>query len=432
MRIVCLLLALAALPTYGQTTPADLQLEVLATGLSSPLGARHAGDGSGRLFIIERCGSVRVFSNGVLLATPLLTITVPCGFERGLLGLAFHPEYDGVSERRFYVAYTAPGPGSGTSENQGIAEFQTLNGNPNLADLNTRREIISIPDLAGNHNGGDISFGPDGYLYWAMGDGGEQNDFFDVAQNLWRQTISGNEYFLLGKIIRIDPTQTTPSSSAEMCASQVGQAANYAIPPDNPFVGTSETCDEIAHFGLRNPYRVSFDRETGQLFVADVGQLTWEEISIVEPGDLGRNFGWRCFEAQTPFNGTGLCNPTPNNVLQPVTSYRHTGGRCAVTGGYRYRGPITVFQGTYIYADYCTGEIMFAINDAGNWTPGLDDVNVWLDPDYNVAGFGEDESGNVYVLDFSGRLLRFESKSSGDRLFDDDFEDLAGPITETN
>ena len=425
MRIILCLAALVALPfnaLHAQTTPADLELTEVVTGLSSPVGARHAGDGSGRLFIIERCGTIRLVKNGALEPTPFVTVAGPCGFERGLLGLAFHPDYDGVSERRFYVAYTLSS-GSGASEDQGIAEFQTTVGNPDVADVSTRREIISVPDIAGNHNGGDIAFGPDGMLYWSMGDGGPQNDPNEFAQNLWRKTVSGNEYYLLGKIIRIDPTQNTASATAEMCASTAGQPANYAIPPDNPFLGSSNTCDEIGHYGMRNPFRISFDSETGQLFVADVGQGAWEEVSVIEPGDLGRNLGWRCFEAQNPNSGSGACNPTPANILQPITSYQHLSGRCSISGGYRYRGPITIFRGTYIYADFCTGEIMFTIDSGGgNWTPGQNALNVWFNAPYSIAGFGEDEDGNVYVLDFSGRLLRFDSKSASDFVFNNGFE----------
>lgn len=324
------------------------------------------------------------------------------------------------------MAFTVRGGGGGSSEDQGIDEFQTMTGNPDIADDSTRRAIIRVPDIAANHNGGDIAFGPDGFLYWSMGDGGPQNDPNEFAQNLWRKTVGGRSYYLLGKIIRIDPTQTTASATSEMCASTAGQPANYAIPADNPFLGSSTTCDEIVHFGLRNPFRMSFDSETGQLFIADVGQGSWEEVSVVEPGDLGRNFGWRCFEAQNPNSSTGDCNPTPANILQPITSYSHSSPfRCSISGGFRYRGPINQFRGTYIYADFCRGDIMFATdNGNGTWSPGLDAANVWMDTSFGIAGFAEDEAGNVYVLDFdAGRLLRFDSDSAGEFVFEDGFED---------
>ena len=246
-RTLLLSILLIAGSATAQTPPADLALtQVIAPGvLSQPLAVRHAGDGSGRLFIVQKTGSIRLFKDGALVVTPFLTLSVATSSEQGLLGLAFHPDYDGVNERRFYVTYTSTTAGNP----QRIAEFQTTVGDPDVADVATRREVIEVLDLAGNHNGGDIQFAPDGTLYWSMGDGGPQGDPNGFAQCRWKKPADGNpancapgggtNYFLLGKIIRIDPTQTTASATAEMCAATEGQPAGYRIPADNPYVGSS-------------------------------------------------------------------------------------------------------------------------------------------------------------------------------------------------
>lgn len=422
LRHLLLVALFVAAGASAQTPPPDLTLtEIVAPGqLTQPLAVRHAGDGSGRLFIVQKNGTIRLFKDGALAATPFLTMSVCTSSEQGLLGLAFHPDYDGVNERRFYVAYTesvatcnaAPFPP------QRVAEFQTTLGNPDIADVSTRREVISVLDLRDNHNGGDLQFAPDGTLYWSMGDGGPQNDPNGFAQCRWKKPADGNpancapgagtNYFLLGKIIRIDPTQTTASATAEMCAATEGQPAGYRIPADNPFVGSSNTCDEIVHYGMRNPWRISFDRETGELLIADVGQGTWEETSVIPAGALGRNLGWRCYEGTEPY-GSPRCNEIWRDGLEsapwvvfPFQTYQHVSGRCSITGGYRYRGPIVSMRGIYISGDYCTGEIYFSTrNPDGSWSPALTQLNIWQNTPYSIAGFGEDEAGNVYVTNLS-------------------------------
>ena len=222
-RLLTLMLVSMCGVAWAQTPPDDLALaEVAPPGsFNAPLAVRHAPDGSGRVFVVQKGGEIGVIRDGVLLDDPLLDIAVNTNSESGLLGLAFHPDYDGTGERRFYVSYTRTTPGAP----QAIAEFRTLAGNPDVVEPGSRREVIEVPDLAGNHNGGDIAFGPDGYLYWSMGDGGPQNDPNGFAQCLWKKPADGNpsncapgegtEYYLLGKILRIDPTQTTASATAE-------------------------------------------------------------------------------------------------------------------------------------------------------------------------------------------------------------------------
>lgn len=432
LRHLLLVALFVAAGVSAQTPPPDLTLtEIVAPGqLTQPLAVRHAGDGSGRLFIVQKNGVIRLYKNGALVATPFLSISVATSSEQGLLGLAFHPNYDGTTERRFYVAYTS----TESANPQRIAEFQTTAGDPDTADVSTRREVIRVLDLAGNHNGGDIVFGPDGFLYWSMGDGGPQGDPNGFAQCLWKKPADGNpancspgagtNYFLLGKIIRIDPTQTTASATAEMCAATEGQPAGYRIPADNPFVGSSNTCDEIVHYGMRNPWRISFDRVTGDLFIADVGQNTWEEATFIPAGSKGVNLGWKCFEGTTTFYTSAPCNVPLVGYQPPFQTYQHVSSRCSVSGGHRYRGPIGAFRGTYINADYCTGEIFFSTrNSDGTWSPALTQVNVWQNTPYSIAGLGEDEAGNVYVNNITGGgVYVFTSASDNSAVFEHGFE----------
>lgn len=403
----------------AQTIPADLRLTSLGlSGLSQPLSIRHAGDGSNRLFVVEKTGSIRVIVGGVLQATPFLTIPVTTSSESGLLGLAFHPNFR--NNGRFYVAYTKPSgqPALGVTPDQAIAEFQVSAGNPNVADPATRREIIAVPDLAGNHNGGDIHFGPDGFLYWAMGDGGPQNDPNEFAQRLGRHTVSSREYYLLGKILRIDIDNGTANPPANQCAAR-GQPANYAIPPTNPFVANPDACAEIWHYGLRNPWRFSFDRLTGRMWIGDVGQSAREEINRVEAGAVGINFGWRCREGFNANSSTGLCAGI-TGLTDPVADYNRTTGQ-SVTGGYMYRGPITPLRGIYIYADYGSQRIfMHRPGDDGTRTP----FEWTRNANGNWVSFGEDEVGNLYVVDIGGaQVYRFESPSTPtDTVFSNGFE----------
>jgi glucose/arabinose dehydrogenase len=293
---------------------------VVTTGLSSPLFVGHAGDGSNRLFILEQVGVVKVLQPGSSTPTVFLDIQtrIVAGGEQGLLGLAFHPGY--ASNGRFFVYYTRAGDGTLV-----IAEYN-VSPDPNVADP-TETVILTIPHPTNtNHNGGMLAFGPDGYLYVAVGDGGSANDPPDNAQNI---------DLLLGKILRIDVD---------------APGVLYASPPTNPFFGATPGRDEIFAYGFRNPWRFSFDRVTHQQWVGDVGQGAREEVDT--PIVSGGNYGWRVFEGFLCTNiDPALCG-SPQNYIFPLFDYDHSGGRCSITGGYVYRGSQgSLPVGTYVYGD---------------------------------------------------------------------------------
>lgn len=352
---------------------AAFQLEPVLSGLSSPLYLTNAHDGSNRIFILEQAGVIKVLQPGATTPTVFLDITpkVLSGGEQGLLGLAFHPEY--TTNRRFFIDYTRQPDGATV-----IAEYQASASDPNLADpLET--VLLVIPQPFVNHNGGMVEFGPDRFLYIGMGDGGSGNDPGNRAQNTDE---------LLGKILRIDidhPSGVNP----------------YSSPIDNPFFGAIPGRDEIFAFGFRNPFRFSFDRATGQLFVGDVGEGAREEIDIVT---LGGNYGWRVFE------GTLCTNLDPASCgaagfAPPIAEYAHAGGRCSVTGGYVYRGTRAALPvGAYVYGDFCTGEILqlFPASAAGAQT-------VLMDTPLSISSFGEDEAGEVYVVNLGGTVHRLST-----------------------
>lgn len=389
------LLALISCSAAAGGIPGDLQLVDLGIGANVPLAARHAGDGSERLFLVEREGRIRIYdvASGQLLAGNFLDISalVDTTFEGGLLGLAFHPNY--ASNGYFYLNYTRSGTG-GSALTTVIARYQVSAGNPNLADAGSALQILTVEQPAANHNGGDIHFGPDGHLYIGMGDGGPSN----TAQNMTS---------LLGKMLRISPC------AASSCAQP------YTVPADNPFVGTA-TPEEIWSVGWRNPYRWSFDRETGDMLVADVGEGQREEVSIEGAAATGGlNYGWNCREGDIP--GPGGCS---GSFVEPAMVYDHGGGRCSITGGYRYRGCIQGLRGTYVFADFCSRQIFFGTeNSPGNWS-----FTEWDTAAGNVFGFGEDQSGELYLLQASN-VLRFESATDcvPSSIFDDSFETITPP-----
>ncbi len=369
--IVSLLLSACA---YAQDT--NIQLQPVTTGLSSPLFATNAHDSSNRLFILERVGIIKVLQPDAPVATEFLNITVKVlsGGEQGLLGLAFHPKFK--TNRKFYVNYTRRTDGATV-----IAEFQVSTSNRNVADT-TERILLTIPQPYANHNGGMIEFGPDGFLYIGMGDGGSGNDPENRAQNIES---------LLGKFLRIDVDRTEG-------------ALQYGIPPSNPFAGATPGRDEIFALGVRNPWRWSFDRLSGQLYAGDVGQNVREWVHIIQNG---RNYGWatwegtRCNTSKPP--GAPECTALP--LIQPLLEYDHSAGRCSITGGYVYRGARATFpQGSYIYADYCTGEIWQFLNGQ---------ISLVQDTTFNISSFGEDEGGEIYVTDLNGgRTLRLTNTTS--------------------
>lgn len=388
------MLLLASLPLAAQI-PADLHLEdVITSGLSNPLALRHSGDGTGRLFIVERFGQIKIFNNGSLNATSFLNISNLVSNspnERGLLGLAFHPQY--ASNRKFYVNYTD------TSGNTRVVEYLASSGNPDVADSGSARILLTINQPQWNHNGGNLLFGPDGYLYIGMGDGGGTGGSgAGLSQNLSS---------LQGKLLRID-VDVQSSTHAHACGAVSG-TLSYGIPSDNPFAAGGG-CAETVHIGLRNPWRWSFDRSTGDLFIADVGQNTREEVNFASVAELNQvvNYGWKCFEGSMVYTSCPGGMAYPHRL--PFHEYNTSGGNCAVTGGYRYRGPITGLNGVYIFTDYCSSQIRFATENGGNWS-----VSNWgPSQGFGVASFGEDEVGNVYTVNIStGVVRRFASSEVG-------------------
>lgn len=397
-RLLSAVLGLTLAGVAQAQPPADLSLQPVITSgsVSSPVALRHAGDGSGRLFVVEQGGNVRILLDGAVNSTAFITInsSTPGGFtgggERGLLGLAFHPDF--ASNRKFYLNYTASG---GHTK---IVEYQASTANPDIADVSTRRELMTINQPASNHNGGDLAFGPDGYLYIPTGDGGGAGG----SGQGFSQDLSN----LLGKTLRIDVDATGPNAHA--CGG--AGVLPYGIPTDNPFAGGGG-CSEIVHTGLRNPWRFTFDSETGDMFIADVGQSTREEVNFVASTELNqiKNFGWKCFEGTHVYTScpTGMAYPH----VPPTIEYNRSGGNCTVVGGYRYRGPITGLRGTYMFVDYCVGRIQFATLSGSTWT-----VQPWGSAlGFGTVGFGEDEQGNVYVVRQSGTTIsRFHSAEIGE------------------
>jgi glucose/arabinose dehydrogenase len=317
-------------------------------------------DGSGRYYVIEKAGRIRIIENDQLLETPFLDITDRVGSsgnEQGLLGFAFHPQYQ--ENGRFFVNYTD------TGGDTVIARFQVTS-DPNLADPNGEVQLFGYDQPFPNHNGGAMAFGPDGYLYIGSGDGGAAGDPFANGQNTG---------VLLGKILRVD----------------VDSAEPYAVPSDNPFE------NEVWAYGLRNPWRISFDRATGDLYIGDVGQGEWEEIDFLPAGsDGGANFGWDHREGAHDYEGGG-----PEGMLDPVAEYSHSEGGCSVTGGYVYRGSMPEWNGIYLYGDYCTGLIWGLIQ-----IDGAPQTQLLFDMDVTITSFGQDENGEIYLVSDDGGIFR--------------------------
>jgi glucose/arabinose dehydrogenase len=359
-----------ASPPTEPTDPPPVAFERLADGLGNLTFLTHAGDGSGRLFVVEQRGVVRILaSDGQLADEPFLDIAdrVSAGGERGLLGLAFHPDFR--DNGRFFVNY------SDTNGDNVIAQFQASEDrSPELV-----RDVLRIEQPFGNHNGGMLAFGPDGYLYISSGDGGGAGDPLQAGQD--RST-------LLGKLLRIDV-----------------DAEPYAIPPNNPFAdGADGARPEIWAYGLRNPWRLSFDRESGALFIADVGQDRWEEVNVEPAGEGGRNYGWNVMEGPECFRQSD-CDTS--GLAMPVAWYP-TGNDCAITGGYVYRGAeIANLTGFYLFSDFCSGTV-WAL-DAGEALRASElPVPVYElgSSGINVTAFGEDEAGELYLVGAGGEILR--------------------------
>jgi glucose/arabinose dehydrogenase len=349
-------------------------------GLQAPLFATGAGDGSGRLFVVEQGGRIRIVQHGRLLPTPFLDITshVASGGEQGLLGLAFHADYR--DDGRFYVDYT------NLQGNTVVAQYHVDPNDPNRADPSSARVILRVAQPFANHNGGDIAFGPDGDLYVALGDGGSEGDPDGNGQNLGT---------LLGKLLRVD-------------VDHPGGGRAYGIPPGNPFVNRSGARPEIWAYGLRNPWRFSFDRVTRDLWIGDVGEGTWEEVDHAPAGRGGQNFGWNVMEGPACFRPPVGCSRA--GLTLPVAAYRHTGGNCTVIGGYVYRGrEFPALRGGYVYGDYCSGRIWVLDAGAANPRPVLA-----LDTNFLISSFGQDDRGELYLTSLSsGQLFQVTASRRG-------------------
>ncbi|CAG1013587.1 Quinoprotein glucose dehydrogenase B [Anaerolineales bacterium] len=347
-------------PTYATSFPnaANYEWQSILSGLHRPVDIQPANDGSGRLFIIEKNGRIRVYENGQLLETPFLDITDRVnegGNEMGLLGLAFHPDYE--KNGFFYVNYT--GAGGHTR----ISRFQSSG---NSADKNSETILLLIEQPFQNHNGGALAFGPDGHLYAALGDGGKAGDPFKNGQNTST---------LLGKILRLDVTNGDP----------------YSTPADNPFG------NEVWAYGLRNPWRISFDRATGDLWIGDVGQNQWEEVDYLPRSwGSGANFGWSVMEGSHAYD-----SEPQSGMMLPAAEYSHQEGGCSITGGYVYRGAMPEWNGIYLYGDYCSGKVWGLILVDGLWQSRL-----MFETGVTITTFGQDESGEIYFASDNGGVYR--------------------------
>ena len=374
-----------------------IQLERIATGFEQPLFATAPSGDSSRLFVLEKAsGNIKIIrlANNAVLAEPFLRVSdISSQGERGLLGLAFHPNY--ASNGEFFVSVTNL---DGDSE---IRRY-TRDTNPDRANSNSAEVLLTIPQFASNHNGGWIGFGPDGFLYVSSGDGGGGNDPELNGQDLTT---------LLATILRIDVNgDDFPNDNSR----------NYRIPDSNPFIGTevngTSARPEIWAYGLRNPWRASFDRQTGDLLIADVGQGAREEINF-QPADSsgGENYGWHLREGEIATPSVGGARPSDNR--EPIYTYQRSGSfftGTSVTGGYRYRGPVSEIRGNYFFADFANGRIWSLVPTANGFsqltfwsdqlTPNLGSVN-------SVASFGEDANGNLYIVDFDGDIFRFVSNN---------------------
>ena len=363
LLLSCLLVP-AAVIANASTPVIDFQLVTTIGG--KPVGIVNAGDGSDRLFILTQIGVIRIYPNQ---PTPFLDLRgkVRSGGEAGLLGMVFHPNY--TENGFFYVTY------SDLDNNAVLSRFKVSESDPNVADPSSELVLLKSHNLSDIHYAGQLQFGPDGYLYVSRGDGSGGGDPGNRAQDLGQ---------LYGKILRLD----------------VDSAEPYAIPPTNPFVGVPGALEEIWAYGFRNPWRFSFDRATGELYIADVGENSWEEVDLqpaASPG--GENYGWRRMEGNHCFKPQVGCDD--GTLTLPLIEYPHVPD-CAVIGGYSYRGHgFPLLDGVYFYGDYCTGKVWGAYRD-----PAGSLVNPLLTQSgFNIGSFGEDEAGDVYVSDLRSKSL---------------------------
>jgi len=373
--------ALLALAAFAAPAAAQqLTVEQVATGLISPVKVTHAPGDSSRLFVVEQGGRIRIIEDGTLLTAPFLNISsdVTSGGESGLLGLAFHPDYQ--TNGRFFVNYTQDSNGGPLGSGDTVIAEYAVSANPDVANPTQVQVIIAINQPFSNHNAGDLAFGPDGKLYIPMGDGGSGNDPGNRAQ-----TITNN----LGKLLRLDVDIASPF-----------------IPADNPFVGTAGN-DEIWAFGLRNPWRFSFDRLTGDMWIGDVGQNAIEEVNFAPVTSTGgENYGWRCMEGNS-CTGLSGCTCNGTNLTDPIWDYSQAGGNCSVIGGYVYRGDdIPGLQGTYFFADFCSSNIWSLVEVGGSATQFTNRTAELSGPIGLISAFGEDADGELYIVAIAGQVYK--------------------------
>ncbi len=379
-----------AMPVYAASLPPTLKFIPVVGGLNSPVFVTNAGDGSNRLFIVQQTGQIRIFKNGSLLSTPFLNILglvsnfTGINGEQGLLSLAFDPNYS--TNGFFYITYTTNNSDPTFLYTTTLARYQVSSTNPDQADPSSGAVLLSIPKKYTNHNGGMLAFGPNGYLYMSMGDGGSGGDPDNNAQNL---------HTLLGKILRLDVESSPPA----------GQT--YVIPPTNPFYGStdSKVKKEIWAYGLRNPWRFSFDRSSGDLYIGDVGQNTEEEVDFQAASNSGgQNYGWHILEGNLCYDPSTGC-VAPSGYVPPVATYDHGTNEsygCAVIGGYVYRGSTyPALQGVYFYGDLCTGKIFGLVRNSNNtWSHSL-----ITSTGFTISSFGQDEQGELYVVDYGNGVV---------------------------
>lgn len=406
VAVFCLILSLFYTPSPLLDVQAEPQIiwpnittKSIVADLQAPVHITNAGDGSGRLFVVEQVGRIRAIKDGETQSTFLdITDRVRSPFsgsggpEEGLLSVAFPPGF-GSSKAHFYVFYTL------LNGNNQVSRY-SLSANPNLADPASEQKILTLPHPGyTNHNGGQAAFGPDGYLYIGTGDGGGGGDPLGNAQN---------PASLLGKLLRIDVeyTQDTPIIGkffyflpiiAKNRSSSLGQA--YRIPADNPFVGVAGIREEIWALGLRNPWRFSFDRLTGDLYLGDVGQSTWEEIdfqSFDSPG--GENYGWNIMEGAECYNSKSCLS---SGLTLPVHTYKNGVEGCSVTGGHVYHGSsFSELQDIYLFGDYCSGRIWGLQKNGSAW-----EVEQLMHSAHRISSFGEDETGEIYLADRNSGVI---------------------------
>jgi glucose/arabinose dehydrogenase len=347
-----------------------VKLNRVAAGFQQPLGIANAGDGSSRLFVVEQGGKIKILQAGKVLPTAFLDISslTDAGGERGLLGLAFDPKFK--SNGRLFINYTD------NSGDTTIARYTVSSANKNVVDPKSAKVLLQIEQPYANHNGGQLEFGPDGMLYVGMGDGGSGGDPQNYGQNM---------NSLLGKMLRLDVSGDTMS-----------------VPKNNPFVGKDGTRAEIWASGLRNPWRFSFDRKTGDLWIADVGQNKLEEINFQAASSKGgENYGWRLKEGNSCFNPSSNCEKT--KLTNPVFDYPHSKG-VSVTGGYVYRGSsVPELAGKYVFGDFASG-LIWATSRDGN---GKFSTQEMMDTEHNISSFGEDEAGELYLTGYDGTIYKF-------------------------